>query len=80
MHCPFCGEEEKLSLIRASFTPQSSMLAIARVQCASCGACGPAEESTRRETADLIAEQSWNDRLEHAEDLALRIAFTMLSN
>jgi Lar family restriction alleviation protein len=73
MHCPFCGEEERLR----PFAVQVGIAARYCVTCDACGAQGPPTDSVHREVSKQTAIDDWNDRLPHGEDLALRTAFKM---
>ena len=78
MHCPFCGEEEKIRMFDHG-ERRATQWTIYKFQivCDRCAAGGPTEESTNLNTAHDAAELAWNNRLPHDEDLALRVAFEM---
>jgi transcription elongation factor Elf1 len=77
MHCPFCGEIEGICRFNAQRATDSKLLSRYVIVCDTCGAQGPTEESTQRNTAILTAADSWNRRISHDEDLTLRVAFKL---
>jgi Restriction alleviation protein Lar len=76
MHCPFCGETERIGV---SIYGSGQLSHDRHVRCSACGACGPMGESaTSARMAVRAAEQGWNEnRITHEEDVALRTAFVM---
>ena len=86
MHCPFCGEEERIRLFKhpldaASTQWKSTQWKIIQYQvvCDACSASGPISESVTDQVAKNFAVANWNDRLSLADDTALRATFILSS-
>jgi len=79
MHCPFCGESDDFGILHDSSAavPPQHRVHTCSVRCGSCGAQGPATDSTRELTARDTSEAYWNNRLHYGDDLALRTAFAL---
>jgi len=80
LHCPFCAEEEKVRPFCEESGGGGTFWKRWKVWivCDACGAHGPLVESAMSKAIALdTAHASWNNRIPHDEDLALRIAFTM---
>jgi len=75
-HCPFCGEDQQISL--SSDLSEQKRAWTRRVLCV-CGAAGPICESLNQDTAKQAAIDSWNNRITSDEDIALRVAFALSS-
>lgn len=83
MHCPFCGETEKLRVVPDTSNgevhgqPARFYTYIFFVVCGECSTEGPNAESSVKHIAQSQAASEWNNRLPHDEDLALRTAFVL---
>jgi Lar family restriction alleviation protein len=73
MHCPFCGEDEMIS---PKVKPDGRSY-VRWVQCGTCDMRGPPATSTDAQVATQTAINSWNNRMTHHDDLALRTAFAL---
>ena len=81
MHCPFCGEEERVRFFDHG-ERKATKWTVHKFQivCDRCSAMGPIEESTNFNTARDAAKLAWNNRIPHHEDLALPVPFEMHSS
>ena len=85
LHCPFCGEQERVRLYDASDDEPhaNSRVRAFHVRCDACGCRGPLEISAvlggkAKAIATDAAIDGWNLRISHDEDLVLRTTFALL--
>jgi hypothetical protein len=77
MHCPFCGETERIRL-RVGQALSSNVIHQCSVLCDYCFTNGPNGESINLAVARQAAVDGWNNRLTHTEDLVLRTTFKLI--
>jgi hypothetical protein len=73
MHCPFCGEIERVRILDIG----QSYIHRFTIICDACDAQGPSGTSIDSHLAREVAIDVWNGRLAYDEDLVLRTTFEL---